>query len=178
MLLLLSGSTFIREPLEHCRLQVQMQPARAKLLYERALALFPVTVYLWQQYVSYLQEQGTPASVVSNVYSRQELDAGNSIETGGCLAALKVPTTVNPACMSGQGVHLQHQLCKLPLTCLLSYTCPRKLVSLWWCRALRNCHWVGDLWAGAMRAMELSGADDSEIAARYDAALQVRPGFA
>ena len=113
MLLLLSGSMFIREPLEHRRLQVQMQPARAKLLYERALALFPVTVYLWQQYVSYLQEQGTPASVVSNVYSRQELDAGNSIKTGGCLAALKVPTTVNPACMSGQDVHLQHQLCKI-----------------------------------------------------------------
>ena len=48
---------------------------------------------------------------------------------------------------------------------------------MWSCRALRNCHWVGDLWAGAMRAMELSGADDSEIAARYDAALQVDAGL-
>ena len=57
-----------------------MQPARAKLLYERALALFPVTVYLWQQYVSYLQEQGTPASVVYSVYTRQELNADDISE--------------------------------------------------------------------------------------------------
>ena len=67
---------------------MQLQPARANLLYERALALFPVTVYLWQQYIGYLQEQGTPASVVSSVYSRQELDARNLSGTGGCLAPL------------------------------------------------------------------------------------------
>ena len=86
--------------LEHCCLQVQMQPARAKLLYERALALFPVTVYLWQQYVSYLQEQGTPASVVYSVYSRQELDADNISEFGGFLAPLRVSAPVILACMS------------------------------------------------------------------------------
>ena len=85
------------------------------------------------------------------------------------------------ACMSGQVVHHQRQQHRMAT--LLSALTSHKFVlwgkpSVWCCRALRNCHWVGDLWAGAMRAMELSGADDSEIAARYDAALQVGAGFA
>ena len=171
----------VRSHLLRFCLQVQMQPARAKLLYERALALFPVTVYLWQQYISYLQEQGTPASVVCTVYSRQELDADNFSDTGGCLTPQRVPTPVVPACLSGQIVHHQHQPCRVT-TYLSALTCHTPVLverpPVWCCRALRNCHWVGDLWAGAMRAMELSGADDSEIAARYNAALQVGAGSA
>ena len=93
--------------------------------------------------------------------------------------------TAESVCAFDTGLHVSlacttlasaMQVCHLPVCCHISVLVKRP--SVWCCRALRNCHWVGDLWAGAMRAMELSGADDSEIAARYDAALQVGARFA
>lgn len=39
-------------------------------------------------------------------------------------------------------------------------------------RALRNCPWVGSLWANALRALELGSAFDKQHASLYNSALQ------
>jgi hypothetical protein len=38
-------------------------------------------------------------------------------------------------------------------------------------RAVRNCPWVGALWARALRALERSGAPEEEQAALFERAL-------
>ncbi|KAF6257164.1 hypothetical protein COO60DRAFT_1271527 [Scenedesmus sp. NREL 46B-D3] len=87
--------------------KAQKDPARVQLLFERALAVFPVTSDLWLQYTRYLE------------------------------AELKVPALINKA----------------------------------YARAVRNCPWVGGLWAAALRAMEHTGAPDEEHAALAERAL-------
>ncbi|WIA33569.1 hypothetical protein OEZ86_006693 [Tetradesmus obliquus] len=87
--------------------KAQKDPARVQLLYERALAVFPVTSELWLQYTRWLE------------------------------AELKVPGLINKA----------------------------------YARAVRNCPWVGSLWAAALRAMERTGAPDEQHAALAEKAL-------
>lgn len=90
-------------------MQANGDPARVQLVYERALAAFPVTHYLWQAYAYYLQDH------------------------------LKVPAAINAV----------------------------------YSRALRNCPWVGSLWANALRALELSTVfDEQQHATIYSSALQ------
>ena len=50
--------------------QEQGQPARVMVLYERAVAMFPVTHLLWQQYAAYLQGSLKVHSVIVKVYER------------------------------------------------------------------------------------------------------------
>ena len=83
-------------------------PARVQCLYERALAVFPVTHALWLQYGTYLEKHLKPGPVFKSV----------------CL------------------------------------------------RSVRNCPWVGALWAQALRTMERSGASADEFDALYQKALQ------
>ncbi|KAL3153941.1 hypothetical protein ABBQ32_013502 [Trebouxia sp. C0010 RCD-2024] len=84
-------------------------PPHVQLLYERALAAFPVTTYLWQAYANYMQDH------------------------------IKVPAATQQI-----------------------YT-----------RALRNCPWVGSLWANALRALELHNAfDEQQHTSLYSSALQ------
>lgn len=91
------------------QLQAKGDPAHVQLLYERALAAFPVTTYLWQAYAYYMQDH------------------------------IKVPAATNSV----------------------------------YSRALRNCPWVGSLWANALRALELhSTCDEQQHASLYSAALQ------
>ena len=47
-----------------------------------------------------------------------------------------------------------------------------RLVHAVYRRALRNCPWVGSLWAGAMRAAERLGSPESDLEALYNEALQ------
>lgn len=90
-------------------LQAKADPARVQLVYERALAAFPVTTYLWQAYAYYMQDY------------------------------IKVPAAVNSI----------------------------------YSRALRNCPWVGSLWANALRALELhSTFDKGQHDSLYSSALQ------
>ena len=90
-------------------MQAKGDPARVQLIYERALAPFPVTQYIWQAYAYYLQDH------------------------------LKVPAAINAV----------------------------------YSRALRNCPWVGSLWANALRALELAVAfNEQQHAALYSSALQ------
>lgn len=90
-------------------MQAKKDPARVQLIYERAIAAFPVTHYLWQAYADYLQEN------------------------------LKVPFIITAV-----------------------YT-----------RAVKNCPWVGSLWAGALRALELTAVLDGEQHTKlYSQALQ------
>lgn len=89
--------------------QAQGDPARVQLAYERAVAVFPVTHFLWNQYARYTE---------------------------------------------------QH-LGRLP-----------KLVLAVYQRALRNCPWVGSLWAGALRAAERLGSPQEEQERLYNEALQ------
>ena len=93
----------------HRLLQAKSDPAHVQLLYERALAAFPVTTYLWQAYAYYMQDH------------------------------IKVPAATNSV----------------------------------YSRALRNCPWVGSLWANALRALELqSTCDEQQHASLYSSALQ------
>ena len=80
-----------------------------QLAYERAVAVFPVTHFLWIQYAKYME---------------------------------------------------QH-LARLP-----------RLVHAVYRRALRNCPWVGALWAGALRAAERLGSPESDQQSLYNEALQ------
>ena len=79
-------------------LQVKGDPARVQLIYERALAAFPVTHYIWQAYANYVQDHLRAAAPTNKVYNR----------------------------------------------------------------AVRNCPWVGSLWANALRALELEPVYDVE----------------
>lgn len=80
-----------------------------QLIYERALAAFPVTHYIWQAYAYYLQDHLKVPAVINDVYSR----------------------------------------------------------------ALRNCPWVGSLWANALRALELNSfSDGQQHLTLYGSALQ------
>ncbi len=79
----------------------------AQLLYERAMAVFPVTHYLWAAYARYIEAHLRMPDVVNRVYRR----------------------------------------------------------------AVRNCPWVGQLWARALRALERGGAPDADQAHLYSAAL-------
>ena len=89
--------------------QAQGDPARVQLAYERAVAVFPVTHYLWSQYAKYMEQNlGRMPQLVHAVYQR----------------------------------------------------------------ALRNCPWVGSLWAGALRATERLGSPHSDLESLYDRALQ------
>lgn len=91
------------------QLQAKGDPAHVQLLYERALAVFPVTTYLWQAYAYYMQDH------------------------------IKVPAATNSV----------------------------------YSRAVRNCPWVGTLWANALRALELhSICDEQQHASLYSSALQ------
>ncbi|DBA73744.1 TPA: hypothetical protein ACH3X2_009718 [Trebouxia sp. C0005] len=45
-------------------------PARVQLVYERALAAFPVTHYLWQAYAHYLEDHLKVPAAINAVYSR------------------------------------------------------------------------------------------------------------
>ncbi len=90
-------------------LQAQGGPARAQLAYERAVAVFPVTHFLWSQYAKYMEQHlGRMPQLVHAVYRR----------------------------------------------------------------ALRNCPWVGALWAGALRAAERLGSPESDQQSLYNEALQ------
>ena len=86
--------------------QAHGDPARVALLFERAVAAFPVTAELWQQYAAYLERH------------------------------VKIPAVVDAALA----------------------------------RAVRNCPWVGALWARALRAAELGGSGGSGGAAAAAAA--------
>jgi squamous cell carcinoma antigen recognized by T-cells 3 len=77
------------------------------VVYERAVASFPVTHYLWLQYTRYLEAQ------------------------------LKIPAIINAV----------------------------------YERALRNCPWVGVLWARAINALDRSGAPGERVAQAYDKAV-------
>ena len=90
-------------------MQAQGDPARVQLAYERAVAVFPVTHYLWSQYAKYMEQN----------------------------------------------------LGRIP-----------KLVQAVYQRALRNCPWVGSLWAGALRAAERLGSSQSDQESLYNQALQ------
>ena len=80
-----------------------------QLAYERAVAVFPVTHYLWSQYAKYMEQHlGRMPTLVHGVYQR----------------------------------------------------------------ALRNCPWVGSLWAGALRAVERLGSPDADQERIYNQALQ------
>lgn len=84
-------------------------PAHVQLLYERALAAFPVTTYLWQAYAHYMQDHIKVPAATQKIYSR----------------------------------------------------------------ALRNCPWVGSLWANALRALELhSTCEEQQHTSLYTSALQ------
>eukprot|EP00775_Hariotina_reticulata_P001716 gene1716-2059_t len=87
--------------------KAQKDPARLQLLYERAIAAFPVTSELWLQYTKWLE------------------------------AELKVPSVINKV----------------------------------YARAVRNCPWVGALWAAALRALERCGGTDEQHAALTEKAL-------
>jgi hypothetical protein len=50
--------------------QAQGDPARVTVLYERTVAVFPVTTYLWLQYGRYLETHVKLAGVIRSVYSR------------------------------------------------------------------------------------------------------------
>ena len=90
-------------------LQAKGDPAHVQLIYERALAAFPVTTYLWQAYAYYMQDH------------------------------IKVPAATNSV----------------------------------YSRALRNCPWVGSLWANGLRALELhSTCDEQQHVSLYSSALQ------
>ena len=107
-----SGRAYLTGDTPECayrQLQAKGDPAHVQLLYERALAAFPVTTYLWQAYAYYMQDH------------------------------IKVPAATNSV----------------------------------YGRALRNCPWVGSLWANALRALELrSTCDEQQHASLYGAALQ------
>ncbi len=51
-------------------MQAKGVPARVQLVYERALAAFPVTHYLWQAYAHYLEDQLKVPAAINAVYSR------------------------------------------------------------------------------------------------------------
>lgn len=87
--------------------KAQGDPARVQLLYERALAVFPVTHELWLQYTKYLQQHLKIHRVTNDVYAR----------------------------------------------------------------AVRNCPWLGRLWAAALRALERGKCPAEEHGALYDRAL-------
>lgn len=90
-------------------LQSKGDPAHVQLLYERALAAFPVTTYLWQAYAHYMQDHIKVPAATQKIYSR----------------------------------------------------------------ALRNCPWVGSLWANALRALELhSTCEEQQHTSLYTSALQ------
>ncbi len=90
-------------------MQSQGDPARVQLAYERAVAVFPVTHYLWSQYAKYMEQHlGRMPQLVHAVYQR----------------------------------------------------------------ALRNCPWVGPLWAGALRAAERLGSPQADQESLYNQALQ------
>ena len=79
------------------------------MVYERAVAVFPVTHFLWSQYARYMEQHlGRLPTLVHAVYRR----------------------------------------------------------------ALRNCPWVGTLWAGALRAAERLGSPPEEQESLYNQALQ------
>ncbi|KAK9853378.1 hypothetical protein WJX84_010588 [Apatococcus fuscideae] len=89
--------------------QAQGDPARVQMAYERAVAVFPVTHFLWSQYARYMEQYlGRLPSLVHAVYQR----------------------------------------------------------------ALRNCPWVGSLWAGALRAAERLGSSTEAQDSLYNQALQ------
>ena len=50
--------------------QAQGDPARVVVVYERMLAVFPVTHYLWLQYGRYLEAHLRAPGVTSRVYAR------------------------------------------------------------------------------------------------------------
>jgi hypothetical protein len=50
--------------------QEQGQPARVMVMYERAVAMFPVTHLLWAQYATYLQGNLKVHSITNKVYER------------------------------------------------------------------------------------------------------------
>lgn len=90
-------------------MQLKKDPARVQLIYERAIAAFPVTHYLWQGYANYVQDHLKAPLIVSAVYAR----------------------------------------------------------------AVRNCPWVGSLWANALRALELTATMDVDQHTKlYSTALQ------
>lgn len=49
--------------------KAQKDPARLQLLYERAIATFPVTSELWLQYVKWLEAELKVPSVINKVLS-------------------------------------------------------------------------------------------------------------
>ncbi|BDA40979.1 Squamous cell carcinoma antigen recognized by T-cells 3 [Coccomyxa sp. Obi] len=83
-------------------------PGRVTVLYERAVAVFPVTHYLWLQYARYLETHIKLPVAIKSVYER----------------------------------------------------------------AVRNCPWVGALWARGLWALERGGLSDEEHAAFHARALQ------
>lgn len=82
-------------------------PARVQVLYERALAAFPVTHFLWLRYGTYVEITLKTPTLAEQVYSR----------------------------------------------------------------AVRNCPWVGDLWARLLRALERSTATEDRLQSTYTSAL-------
>ena len=50
--------------------QAKADPARVQLLYERVLAAFPVTTYLWQAYTHYMEDHIKVAAAVNGIYTR------------------------------------------------------------------------------------------------------------
>lgn len=87
--------------------RAQGDPARVQLLYERVVALFPVTHELWLKYTQYLA------------------------------ATVKIPAVVNAV----------------------------------YARAVRNCPWVGRLWAAALLSAEAGGCSEEQHGALYAEAL-------
>jgi hypothetical protein len=54
--------------------KAQKDPARVQLLYERALAVFPVTSDLWLQYTRYLEAVLKVPALINKVRGRQILN--------------------------------------------------------------------------------------------------------
>lgn len=119
--------------------------SHSQVVYERTVAAFPVTHYLWLQYCRYLE-------------SSLKIPAGE-------WAALAM------AALGWAGSAGTSDAAHAPPTCpLCTANCPA-VINAAYSRALRNCPWVGMLWGRALRALERSGAPEDQHAALYDRAL-------
>ena len=124
-------------------------------MYERAVASFPVTHFLWLQYARYLE-------------------AHLKIGSGGLLTRLPAAGFLvfwGPEAM-GLTAWLQMSLaiCTPNSPSRASPACPA-VINAVYARAVRNCPWVGQLWGRALRALERSNAPEEQHAAMYEKAL-------
>lgn len=147
-----------------------------QVVYERALAVFPVTHYLWLAYARYLEIHLKIPAVVNAVYARA---GAGVLSCPLCCAALCIVCLALSgmfccccSCLpSAAGRHAHQAPAGLIMHCVIVHFL--LIVTRWPALpAVRNCPWVGELWSRYLRALERGGADDARHAAVFQEALE------